>query len=153
LVAQTEAVMEATDSTIGPYGAVSLAAFRGRETDATELFATAAAEVVRRGEGVGVTFVQWATAVLYNGLGRYPDAVAAAEQAAQGSHEDWFSAWGLVELIEAAIRSGRRNRAAEALELLTQNTAPSGSGWALGIEARSRALVTEGGVAETFYRE
>jgi DNA-binding CsgD family transcriptional regulator len=59
----------------------------------------------------------------------------------------------LVELIEAAVRSGNPELAADALGRLTQTTAASGTDWALGIEARSRALLTEGQAAETLYRE
>ena len=109
--------------------------------------------MVRRGEGQGLTFVQWATALLYNGLGRYEDALAAAQQAAEDSHEQRFCNWGLVELIEAATRSGKVERVADALERLSETTRADGSDWALGIEARSRALLSDREAAENFYRE
>lgn len=93
------------------------------------------------------------TAALYNGLARYEDAFAAAVQAAADPHELWFSTFAAVELIEAASRSGRSQRAAEALAVLSESTRASGSPWALGVEARSRALLDRGEAAETLYRE
>jgi DNA-binding CsgD family transcriptional regulator len=153
LADEVDAVNDATGSSIAPYAALGLAAFRGREPEASELIEAATKEVLRRGEGVGLTFVQWVSAVLYNGLGRYEDALVAAQQAGEDSHEMRFATWGLVELIEAAERSGKPERAADALERLSQTTAAVGSDWARGIEARSQALVSDGDAAETFYRQ
>jgi DNA-binding CsgD family transcriptional regulator len=152
LVDEVDAVNDATGSSIAPYAALGLAAFRGREPEASELIAAATKEVVSRGEGGGLTFVHWISAVLYNGLGRYEDALASAQQAGEDSHEMRFATWGLVELIEAAERSGKPERAADALQRLSQTTAVADSDWARGIEARSRALVSHGDAAETLYR-
>src|SRR5262249_24869101 len=102
---------------------------------------------------MGLTLAQWATAALYNGLARYEDALAAAEQAAQDPHELWFSTCTLVELIEAAARSGNAERATGALELLSQDVRGSGTGWALGSRRPSRGLVACGEEAEILYRE
>jgi DNA-binding CsgD family transcriptional regulator len=153
LVDEVETVTEAIGSQIAPYGAVGLAAWEGREADAAELFEVVVKEVVRRGEGVGLTAVAWARAQLYNSLGRYEEALAAAEQASEHPHELFFSTWGLVELIEAAARSGNPARAAGALQRLSESTRACGTDWALGIETRSRALLSEGDVAERLYRE
>jgi len=153
LAEEVNAVTKATGSSIAPYGALALVAFRGQEAEASELIEAATEEVVRRGEGQGLTFVQWATALFYNGLGRYEDALAAAQQAAEDSHEQRFRNWGLVELIEAATRSGKAERAADTLERLSETTRADGSDWALGIEARSRALLSDREAAENFYRE
>lgn len=90
---------------------------------------------MRRGEGDGLTFVQWATAVLANSLGRYDEALEAARQAAADSRGVWFSVWGLVELIEAATRTGEAESADGVLDRLAESTRASGSDWALGIEA------------------
>ena len=153
LAKEAAAVNEATGSSIAPYAAVALVAFRGREAEASELIEATRVEVLRRGEGAGLTFVLWASAVLYNGLGRYEDALAAAVQAREDSNAAWFRTWGLVELVEAAARCGKRELAVDALDRLSQTTAASGTDWALGVEARSRALLTEGEAAEPLYRQ
>jgi DNA-binding CsgD family transcriptional regulator len=132
---------------------VALAVFRGREAEARELIDAAADEVVRRGEGEGLTFVRWATAVLQNGRGRYDEAAQAAERAAGASPAVWFSTWAVVELIEAASRGDQAGRAHDALERLSESTRASGTAWALGVELRSRALLSRGVDAEGCYRE
>jgi DNA-binding CsgD family transcriptional regulator len=153
LAKEAAAVNEATGSSIAPYAAVALVAFRGREAEASELIEETRVEVLRRGEGAGLTFVVWASAVLYNGLGRYEDALAAAVQAREDSNAAWFRTWGLVELVEAAARCGKHELAVDALDRLSQTTSASGTDWALGVQARSRALLTEGDAAEPLYRQ
>ena len=154
LVEESVALAEATDGRVVPaYGALALAAFRGDEDEVTRLVRSATPDFLARGEGIGLTVSQWVTAALYNGLGRYEDAFAAAEQAVADSHELWFSTFAMIELIEAASRSGRMKRAEEALDVLSESTRASGTPWALGVEARSRALLNEGEAAETLYRE
>jgi DNA-binding CsgD family transcriptional regulator len=153
LVDEVAAVNEATRSNLSAYAAMTLAAFQGREAEAAQLIEAATREGVRRGEGQGLTFIHWATAVLHNGLGRYEEALAAAQQAAEDSLEVRLATWGLVELIEAGARSGEPELAVEALGRLSQTTAASGTDWALGVEARSRALLTEGEAAEPLYRQ
>jgi DNA-binding CsgD family transcriptional regulator len=154
LVDEVAAVNEATGSNQAAHAAMTLAAFQGREAEAAQLIEAATSEVVRRqGEGQGLTFIHWATAVLHNGLGRYEEALAAAQQAAEDSLEVRLATWGLVELIEAGARSGEPELAADALGRLSQTTAASGTDWALGVEARSLALLTEGEAAEPLYRE
>jgi len=153
LVAEGESVTEATGSSIAPYAALGLAALRGREAEALELIEAATKDAERRGEGGGLSFVRWATAVLGNGLGRYEQALAAAQQASEDSPADLFANWAVAELIEAAARSGVPELAADALNRLSATARASGSDWAFGIEARSRALLSEGESAETLYRE
>jgi DNA-binding CsgD family transcriptional regulator len=152
LVEEANAVTDATDGRTVPYAPLALVAFRGREPDASRLIQTSTEDFLARGEGMGLTLAQWATAYLHNGLARYDIALAAAEQAAEDSHELWFSPWTMVELIEAATRSGRNDRAASALGVLSETTRASGTPWAQGIEARSRALLAEGEAADTLYR-
>ena len=148
------AVNEATGASLAPYAALTLAAFQGREAEAAQLIETATDELMRRGEGQGLTFIYWATAVLHNGLGRYEEALTAAHHAAEDSLEARLAAWGLVELIEAAGRSGKTEVAVEALGRLSQTTAASRTNWALGIEARSRLrLLSEDESAEALYRQ
>jgi len=153
LVEQSDALAEATSGRIVPlYGALALAAFGGREDDVTRLVRTGTQAFVARGEGVGITVSQWVTAVLNNGLARYEDAFAAASEATTDPHELWFSTFALVELVEAASRSGKADRAAEAFELLSESTRATNTPWGLGVEARSRALLTAGEAAEALYR-
>src|SRR5258708_5097884 len=110
-------------------------------------------DLLARGEGLGVTAANWLTALLNNGLGQYDEAFAAAVEATRVPGEIWFSTFGLVELIEAACRSGRTGRGAVALESLSESTSASGTPWAVGVEARSRALLVEGAAVELLYRE
>ena len=95
---------------------------------------------------------EFATAVLHNGLGNYTTALAAAQQACE--HDELGSGvWVLPELIEAAVRSRRDEAAAVALHQLSERTHLSGSPWARGIEARSRALMAGRQAAEDLYQE
>lgn len=89
-----------------------------------------------------MTVTQWASALLSNGLGKYQDALVAARQASEHPQELRAANWGLTELVEAAARSGVTEPAADALERLSAMTRASGTDWALGIEARSRALLS-----------
>src|SRR5499427_1427690 len=104
--AEGVSVAEVTGSSMAPYGALSLAAFRGREAEVSQLAEITIKDVERRGEGEGLSFVYWARAVLYNALGRYEPALAAAQQAAGYPPSLWFGNWALIELIEAAARGG-----------------------------------------------
>jgi DNA-binding CsgD family transcriptional regulator len=147
------AVNEATGSTITPYAWLAGVGFGGRAAEAARPIEAARGEILRRGEGQGLTFIHWVTAVLNNGLGRYEEALAAAQEAAGDMYASWWRSWGLIELIEAAAHSAKPELAADAVGRLSQATAPSGTDWALGIEARSRALLSEGEAAERLYDE
>ena len=144
---------EAIGSHVPPYGALFLAGRRGREAEATPLIEATVKEVLERGEGYAVSAAEWARALLYNGLGRYEDALGAAERASAHPEDLWFHNFGLVELIEAAVRNGNAEHAADALERLSEITRAGGTDWALGVEARSRALLNEGEAAERLYGE
>jgi DNA-binding CsgD family transcriptional regulator len=132
---------------------IVLAAFRGDEMPVTQLTKTTVKDARARGEGGPLTVVPWANAVLNNGLGRYGDAVAAAQGAVEQPTIGDLSHWAQAELVEAATRSGLTRAAKDALNRLSQMTSASGTDWALGIEARSRALVSDGAEAERLYRE
>jgi DNA-binding CsgD family transcriptional regulator len=154
LLEEVAAVNEVTGASLAPYVGLAHVAFHGREAEAAQLIEATTRELVRHGEGQGgLTFVHWVTAVLHNGLGRYEEALAAAQQAAEDTHASWWRNWGSVELIEAAARSGEAELAADALAQLSEATGASGTDWALGVEARSRALLTDGEAAEPLYRE
>jgi DNA-binding CsgD family transcriptional regulator len=152
-IAEADAVTEATETRIAPYGAMLLAAFQGREADASTLIDAATTDAIAGGQGIGVQYARWVAAILFNGLGRYEEALAAAEQAGGDIPELFLPAWALPELIEASVRSGKSHLGAGALERLAAATAAAGTDWALGIEARSRALLSEGEAADRLYRE
>jgi DNA-binding CsgD family transcriptional regulator len=153
LVEESEALARATHGHLNQYAPLMLPAFRGREDELKRLIQTSAKDFMASGEGLGLTMAQWAAAVLSNALARYEDALWAAEQAAEDPHDLWFSTWVAVELIEAASRTGEVERAADALERLSSSARASGGDWGLGVDARSRALLSEGDAAEGLYRE
>jgi DNA-binding CsgD family transcriptional regulator len=136
------------------YSAVAMlrAAYRGRPEEDLTVVSASADTSTSRGEGMGAQVANWAKAILCNGLGRYADALASAESAAYEMELPNVTAWGLIELVEAAVRSRQPVRAREALARLSHELI-EGSDWAGGIEARSRALVSEGAAAEDSYLE
>ena len=153
LTDEVRAATEATGSNLAPYGALGLAALCGREADASAVIETNRKDIERRGEGVGVTTTAWATAVLYNGLGRYESALSAAQQATAYPQDIGTSYLALAELVEAATRTGRQEIAADAHRRLLELTHPNETDWALGVEARTGALLSEAELAEGLYRE
>jgi DNA-binding CsgD family transcriptional regulator len=135
-----------------PYISLLLAAWRGDAPTVAELAEVMVQGASARGEGAALTYAEYAKALLYNGLGEY----GLADEAGRGASvadEIVISPWALYELVEAAARSGQAERAAGALQRLSEMTRASGSEWALGIEACSRALLSDGKVAERSYRE
>jgi DNA-binding CsgD family transcriptional regulator/tetratricopeptide (TPR) repeat protein len=152
-ILELNAVGEATGIVSHGDGALLTAALRGREVEASHLIEHVTAEARARGDGLGLAAAEYATALLSNGLGRYEAAVAAARHAGERPYEIGATTRGVAELVEAAARTGDHRLAAGALERLTATTQPSGTAWALGVEARSRALVSEGDDAEALYRE
>jgi DNA-binding CsgD family transcriptional regulator len=153
LVVEAEAVADATGSHLAPQGAIALAAWRGSEQEVSALIEASRQEVERRGEGLWLIATAWASSVLFNGLGRYAEALAVSEQAGTDPHELGVSTWVPTEFIEAAVRAGVPERAAAPLRRLQEISRASGTDWALGVEARSRALVSEGEEAERLYLE
>jgi RNA polymerase sigma factor (sigma-70 family) len=153
LVDEIQAATEATGNNLGPYGAAGLVALRGREAEATSLIDSSRAEMTLRGEGIGISVLDWAEAVLYNALGRYEEARAAALRVAEQPQSLALSSWGMVELIEAAVRAGTPELAADAHRRLVDMTRVSGTDWALGIATRSGALLVEGRRSEDLYVE
>ena len=152
LIEEVATVTEATGIRLTPYGAVELTAMRGREAEALELIDVTTNDAAQRGEGVGLTVAELADAWLNNGHGRYERALAAARRAAERTEELGVSLWALPEVIEAAARSARPDLAVAALERLAETTQASGTDWALGIEARSRAVLAEDEGADELYR-
>lgn len=153
LVDEAGAVQAAIGSNLAPYGALALAAMRGEARLADELIKRTIAEAGERGEGIGITMAEWADSLLSNGLGDYHRALAAARRATAYGPDLRMLSWPVVELIEAAARSGELETARAAHRRLETATTASGTDWALGLSARSRALVVEGEAAEAAYRE
>ena len=153
LVEEVQVATQATGSSLAPYGALGLAALRGREAEASALASATKEEVMLRGEGIAIGISDWATAVLGNGLGHYDRALAAAGQAGAYPADVASANWGLVELVEAAARAGSPAGGTGAMRRLAESTRVSGTDWALGVEARSRALLSEGEAADRLYRE
>jgi DNA-binding CsgD family transcriptional regulator len=152
LIEEADAIIEATDMAPLKFASLMLAAWRGNEAEGLELIEAGRREATARGEGMGLGVLEWATALLYNGRGRYTEALAAAQQGCEQDDVGLF-AWTLVELIEASVRSGATDATAAALDRLSERTRASGTDWALGIEAGSRALVSDRRDAEPHYRE
>ncbi|GAA3070867.1 LuxR family transcriptional regulator [Pseudonocardia yunnanensis] len=151
LLDEAEAVTAVTGCHLD--GALLLAAWQGHEA-AVHQRIVAMGDAHPGDETAGLTVGVWAKMVIYNGQGRYEAAMAAASHAEEHLSEEGMSAWGvLIELVEAADRAGAPVRASDALRRLTETTRSCGTEWALGIEARSRALVTEHDSAERHYRE
>ncbi len=152
LLEEAEAIANATGAAPIVFGRLQLAAFRGDEAQASALIEASEPAAIARREGVVLTFAEHGRAVLHNGLGHYQAALDPA-QSASAQDELMLSVWSLPELVEAAARCGRADLAADALERLTERTQAAGTELALGVEARSRALLSDGEPAERLYRE
>jgi DNA-binding CsgD family transcriptional regulator len=151
LIAEVDSVAAATGSRFPPYALLRLRGLQGREAEASAAIASA----IQRAGGQGMTAARahWAAAVLYIGLGRYEEATSAARQATSHAVNHWIFMWMLPELVEAAARAGEIELARDALERLAQTTRPCGTDFAIGLEARCRALLSDGPIADELYRE
>jgi ATP/maltotriose-dependent transcriptional regulator MalT len=150
LCAEADTAREATGARVAPYGALVLVALTGDEEprmiDTTILQATTA------GQGTAVQYAYWARAAVLNGRGRYAEALPSARAAADDTPELFVSAWALVELVEAAARSGESDLAREGAERLSEHVGPSDTDWGRGVEARSLALLAAGERAEELFQ-
>ncbi|MGO9928426.1 MAG: LuxR C-terminal-related transcriptional regulator, partial [Mycobacterium sp.] len=152
LVVEYESIDPRVAERILQYDKVLLAAWRGNPVHAADLFEKMAVAGFRRGEGGAFTYIAYAQSVLYNGLADYDRAAEAAHNAVS-TDEMLMSAWALPELVEAAVRSGQRARAADACERLSDIATASGTDSARAAATLARALVAENDVAEELYRE
>ena len=144
LAAESDAVVEATGSHLALRTSIVLANWRGRDAEAVALIEARRQDVLRRGEGLWLAANDWGSAIRYNGLGRYEDALAAAERAAEAALGLGPPILLLAELIEAAARSGQAERATGPLAQLAEIAQAAGTDWALGTHARAAALLAEG---------
>jgi DNA-binding CsgD family transcriptional regulator len=152
LVAEIDSVVAATGSRLGPGAALRLRSLQGREAETSALITSTIEHAAAGGHTIAL-YAHWAAAALYNGLARYQEAAESARQATSSPFEVFVAVRALPELVEAAARAGDAELAREALERLAETTQPCGNDLALGIEARSRALLSDGAAADDLYRE
>ena len=150
-VAEIDSVAAVTGTRFPPYALLRLRALQGREGEASAAIAGAIEQF--GGQGTTALRAYWAAAVLYNGLARYQEAASAARRATTDALNHWIPTWVLPELVEAAVRGADVEIARDALDRLAETTRPCGTDFALGIEARCRALVSDGQAAEELYLE
>jgi DNA-binding CsgD family transcriptional regulator len=157
---ELQAVMEAIGSSFGPYAALAVAAMRGRLVDVTDVIAAARGDLSQRGELHGIAFADWASAMVNNGAGNYQAAMAAAlpsrhrtGASSLPSRVSGLRGLRVVEFIEAAVHCGRTDIASDAIRKLAEVTSASGTDWACGVEARCRALISQGEAAEDHFRK
>src|SRR5271170_3932858 len=152
LIDEDRLIAEATGHPPVTYAALMLAAWQGREQEASELIQATIREATGRGTGRLAGLAAWASAVLDNGLGRYDAARDAARRVFERDH---LSLGHLImpELAEAAARTGEMTLVQAALDWLSERTRVTPTEWVLGIEARVRALLSDGQAADRWYRE
>ena len=150
LAAEAEGLDEGIREPTLPYIPLLLAAWRGEARAVPDLIGVMTRGASARGEGCAITHAEYASAILYNGLGKYELAADAARKAT-AVDDIGTSSWALYELVEAAARSDQGEVASAALDRLSKRAGASGTDWAKGIEARSRALLANGPAAEDLY--
>jgi len=149
---ELSAATEATGIVTARAGRLALASLRGREAEFSELARATVGEAQAQGEGLALTITEFLSGALYNGLGRY-DAALAAAAPSEHHHREGPAIWALTEVVEGAVRCGQTERASRAFERVEATTSAAGTDWGLGIEARLRALLSTGDEADDLYRE
>src|ERR1700691_4787742 len=152
LIEEDRLIAEVTGNPPVGYAAMMLAAWQGREQEASELIQATIQEATPRGTGILASSAAYASAVLHNGLGRYEAARDAARQLFERD-DVIFGYLVVAELAEAAARTGEVAQVQAALDWLSERTRVTPTAWVLGIEARIRALLTDGPAADGFYQE
>jgi DNA-binding CsgD family transcriptional regulator len=153
LTAEAEGISASTGNQVPPFALLRILALQGREAELSPLIKSVIEQGTSGGQGQAVMVAHWSAAVLNNGLGRYEQAAAAAGEVVTNCIYPLLSMWAGYELVEAATRAGNTELARDALDEFIANTQPAGTSLALGLEARSRALLADGGDAEELYRE
>ncbi len=151
-MAESAAVADATGAQIAPYNEMLVLALRGRLPEAEALIETTIEQGREHQQGMAMTVASWAASMLFNGASQFEDARQAAAAAASTPHEVFAAVWALPELIEAAVKTGAGAEARAALERLIGTTEPADTAFALGVEARCRALVADAAEADAWYR-
>jgi len=128
--------------------------WHGRADSVEDLIAAQDVELLQKRHGLWHVSMEWGVANVLNGLGRYAQALAAAERAsAEVDNFGLSTVWVSHELIEAAVRSGNAERAYAPLDRLAVFARSSGTVWAIGLELCCRALISDRTSAEPYYRE
>ena len=153
LIDEARVAVDATSASLTPWGAIALAVLRGHREEASAVLDIATADATQRGEGISLTVLAWARALLHNALGDYDRAFAAAQEAINCPTKSAAAVWGMVELIEAAARAGEPETAGEVAAQFDVIAKAAATEWALGVNARSSALVSTGEMADGLYRE
>jgi DNA-binding CsgD family transcriptional regulator len=153
LIGEADSIVEATGTQVAPYGALVLAGLQGREDSASALIDGTIQAFTASGQGTAIQYAHWARSLLLNGLGRYEEALTAAEQASDDTPELFVAIWAAIELLEAATRCEKPEVASRALARIVAATSVASTDWALGVQARSRAMHSEGETADQLYRE
>jgi DNA-binding CsgD family transcriptional regulator len=149
---ESDDIRAATSGMRVALGGLGLCAWIGAEAEAMELINDRLQDATARGEGRVVSMAGCCIGILYNGLARYDAAIDGATRGAEDDNE-MYVGWSLVELVEAATRGSRPQIAAAALTRLEERARAADTQWALGVLARSQALLTEGSAADSLYRE
>jgi DNA-binding CsgD family transcriptional regulator len=152
LVDEADGIARATGSAPIPHSRLLLAAWRGERDETAALHQESVEDGTRRGRGTAVTIADHALAVLHNGLGDHEAALAAAERVCD-SGEMVHASLAVPELVEAAVRCGRTQRATAASAELDAQARATGAAWALGLAARCRALTTDGPAADDLFHQ
>jgi DNA-binding CsgD family transcriptional regulator len=153
LVAESEGVAAATGTAPPPIALLMLRATQGRQDDAARVIKGVVQGATDAGQGMAVMVAHWADSRLNNGLGRYEAAAAAAREVIEHAIDPWTPLGALPEFVEATIRLGETELARDALDRLAATAQPAGTDFALGVEARSRALVSAGEAAEPHFHK
>jgi DNA-binding CsgD family transcriptional regulator len=153
LIAEADAVTEATGTQVLQYGALFLRAFQGREAEVARLSEVTVRDATAGGQGTALEFVDHARAVILVAQGRFREALVPARDAVDATPEMVVAGWGLTELVEAAAKCGETEVARGALARIEERNSVIATDWGLGIQARSRALLATGAAAESLYRE
>jgi len=147
---EVRALAEATGTSPVGYTDMTLAAWRGQETQTAALIERQTRESTALEIGRVLHLANYSAAVLANGLGRYDAALAAARRAFEYDHLG-YAPFVVPEVAEAASRTGDTALLRAVLDWMTERIPPDPGDWARGIEARVRAFVGED--AERWYRE
>jgi len=156
LVAEAEEIARATGAPATPGASeilkLGILCWRGDERKVRPVADSVAAEAVARGQGLGVTIVEYLLTILELGLARYEEARVHALRVFE---EDvlWFGTSALADAAEAALRSGDEDAARAALDRLNERANASRTPWALGLLARAHALFASDETADALYRE